>query len=332
MNTEKQDRSTWFIYSIALHTILLLAFLITLNDANLLNPQKKPAQIIMMDEKKPLRERFKNKEKQETKPFDQSTFTVPTPVMYYGKELDPDKKPGTPTKQSTPKQTIPEKPQEHPNEKSSVEKTNNSLQENLSSNVLEEEIVEQQPSTIIEAISTITEATAPARGPIKEIIIPKKLRERSMLPKKQSDLLNKTETKKLTLADIFKKSSVVSEDTQVIGEGSGQPVVIKEGDMKYYSVWTKFLHHLNQTAKFNRVKKQVPLKEWIKTGQLKKDLYCGITVTKEGKVLAIDIISSSGFKLFDDTCVHDIWASSPFPPLPESMGKERARFEVRSHL
>ena len=102
--------------------------------------------------------------------------------------------------------------------------------------------------------------------------------------------------------------------------------------MRYYTVWTKFLQHLNQTAQFNRIKKNIPLINWVRSGLLKKDLYCGITVTKEGKVLAIDIISSSGYKPFDDTCVSDIWASSPFPPLPESMHKEQARFEVRSHI
>ena len=102
MNNEKQEKSTWLIYSLTLHGLAILALLISLNDTNLLQPQQKQAQIILLDEKKELRERFKNKEKNKIKPLDQSTFTVPTPVMYYGKELDPDKKPGTPTKKSTP--------------------------------------------------------------------------------------------------------------------------------------------------------------------------------------------------------------------------------------
>ena len=329
MNNEKQERSTWLIYSLALHGLAILALLISLNETNLLQPQQKQAQVILADEKKELRERFKNKEKNGTKPLDQSTFTVPTPVMYYGKELDPDKKPGTPTKKATPSQhySLEESAPSIP------KKTTDSTKETPSPESKTEEIAQEGLATPLKEIPVTTESGTLLAPIIDPTINKKKPRERSTIPKAQSRTLNNTpETKKLTLADIFKKSPTISEDTQIVGEGSGQPIVIKEGDMKYYSVWTKFLHHLNQTAKFNRVKKQVPLKEWIKTGQLKKDLYCGITVTKEGKVLAIDIISSSGFKPFDDTCVHDIWASSPFPPLPESMGKERARFEVRSHL
>ncbi len=325
MNKEKEQKSAWIIYSITLHALIIIALLISLNDTSLLNPKKEAAPVILMDQKelrhKSHTEKIKNKEPQT---LDPKTFTVPAPVMYYGHEIDPHKKPGNPTekkieaspdnnthdsiekKDKKESDIVPELPITEP-EKSE-----------LSNKEIKSDNNESMIDTIIEKNIFMDD---------KKFIPLKKTRSRSTTSSHEQSC-----SKKLTLADLFKKSPLVTTDTQMIGEGSGQPIVIKEGDMKYYSVWTKFLHHLNQTARFNRIKKKVPLIEWIKTGQLKKDLFCGITVTKEGKVLSIDIISSSGFKPFDTMCIEDIWASSPFPPLPESMGKEQARFEVRSYL
>ncbi len=326
MNKEKQERSSWLIYSITLHSLALIALLISLNETSLFN-KNQPAPVIVLTDKQEemLQKNIKKQPTQEkkTQPLDPKTFNVPVPVMYYGKELDPNKTPGTPTKKQTEtefKKTEPLPPlhQEESHTKETLLKKIESEITEILEEVKKEKTVLQEP--LLEVKEQATQ-TLPKKSPLQKTL-PETIPPKEKTPGK----------KQLTLADLFNKSPLTSTDTQMIGEGSGQPIVIKEGDMKYYSVWSKFLNHLNQTARFNRIKKKVPLMEWIKNGLLKKDLFCGITVTKEGKVLAIDIISSSGFKTFDDMCIQDIWASSPFPPLPESMGKEQARFEVRSYL
>ncbi len=335
MNKEKEQKSSWLIYSIVLHSIVIVALLLSLNETYLIKPQKKPAPIILIDDKKRNEKQEKRnrtdiqkKEPEKPKPLDPKTFTVPAPVMYYGHEIDPNKKPGNPTEKKI--ETSHDKSIDNSNEKNIPSSESNTLP--LSIKPEEKlETLSNKEDLIVDKNSTVADTIIDKNIFIdyKKPINLKRTRNRSIIPSSDTQ---QPSVKKLTLSDLFKKSPLVSTETQIIGEGSGQPIVIKEGDMKYYSVWTKFLHHLNQTARFNRIKKKIPLIEWIKTGQLKKDLFCGITVTKEGKVLSIDIISSSGFKPFDALCIEDIWASSPFPPLPESMGKEQARFEVRSYL
>lgn len=149
---------------------------------------------------------------------------------------------------------------------------------------------------------------------------------------KKSSKEDTVRKKTLTLSDLFKNTTFPDDSAHMLGEGSGQPVVIREGDMRYYSVWAKFLQHLNDVVRFNRVKNKTPLFAWIQSGLVKNNIFCGITVTRDGKVLDIDLITSSGYQPFDSVCMADIWSASPFPPLPDSMKQEKARFEVRSYF
>ncbi len=146
----------------------------------------------------------------------------------------------------------------------------------------------------------------------------------------------------LTLADLFKNSRQDLQTLTMQGvlsakkagtengddNGSGHQITIKEGDMKYYTLWAKFLNHLNQAARFNRRGKERLIQEWIATEKIRYVLQCGITVDLEGKVLDIEITHSSGCKKFDEFCISDIHSAVPYPPLPPSLGKTSARFEV----
>lgn len=150
------------------------------------------------------------------------------------------------------------------------------------------------------------------------------------------------QARKLTLADIFKNAnnaiSSFSQDglpsARKAGteggddQGSGHQITIKEGDMKYYTLWAKFLNHLNQAARFNRRGKESMINHWIQNRDIQYILQCGITVDMQGKVLDIDLMVSSGCPGFDKLCISDIKSAVPYPPLPESLGKKTARFEV----
>ena len=264
MNQNKEKSPTWLLYSLTFHSLILIALLLSLTDTTLFT-NKKPAQIIMMDQPSDQKISQTKKdipqkpEKKESQALDPATFTVPVPVMYYGKELDPNKTPGTPTEKKT------DKTQEIDILKQIIEETNSEqlLKEVAESQNNVETLSKNEPSSLENLLTQPTFIPDDTKTASSE----------RRVSKKPSSHTKTSQPKKLTLADIFKKSPMISEETQMIGEGSGQPIIIKEGDMKYYSVWTKFLHHLNQTARFNRIKKHAPVIEWIKTGQLKKDLF-----------------------------------------------------------
>jgi hypothetical protein len=150
------------------------------------------------------------------------------------------------------------------------------------------------------------------------------------------------QAKKLTLADLFKNASSTIASFAQDGlpsarkagteggddQGSGHQITIKEGDMKYYTLWAKFLNHLNQAARFNRRGKEGMIHTWMNNKEIQYILQCGITVDMQGKILDIEIMVSSGCSGFDKLCVSDIRSAVPYPPLPESLGKKTARFEV----
>lgn len=143
--------------------------------------------------------------------------------------------------------------------------------------------------------------------------------------------------KEPTLADMFNHARQnfnfpQKSNLKAAGDGAGQPLVIREGDIQYYSLWSTFLNHLNNAARFNRVKNPVPLGQWVENKFIKNHLQCGITVNKKGEVQDIDIILSSGYTPYDELCIQDIWSASPFPPLPDQLGKKVARFEVRTYM
>ena len=147
-----------------------------------------------------------------------------------------------------------------------------------------------------------------------------------------------------TLADLFKNipnSSVFAPDTakslatynprgdsSLIGDGYGSDIVITEGDMRYYSVWKKFLHHINETAQYNQIRHKQDSTQWRQKGLIKNPSIMSVTVAKNGTCLAVTVLHSSGCTPFDTFNVQTAWSASPYPPLPESMGKEQARFEI----
>jgi hypothetical protein len=157
-----------------------------------------------------------------------------------------------------------------------------------------------------------------------------------------NDAIQDTEAKKLTLADLFKNATSTIASFAQDGlpsarkagteggddQGSGHQITIKEGDMKYYTLWAKFLNHLNQSARFNRRGKEGMIHNWILNKEIQYILQCGITIDMQGKILDIEIMVSSGCPGFDKLCISDIRSAVPYPPLPESLGKKTARFEV----
>ena len=145
--------------------------------------------------------------------------------------------------------------------------------------------------------------------------------------------------KKLTLADIFTKEvlaplstlSSINQGTTGLSntsEGNGEQIVVREGDMRYYTLWAKFLEHLNQVAHFNHIQNNSQAYEWLRTGLIKNNFYCAVYTNKQGIILGVDIITSSGYKPFDDMCIYDIHSASPYPPLPESFPQNRVRYEI----
>lgn len=220
-------------------------------------------------------------------------FKVPAPIVFYGQQTDTNKAAGSLT------QTHQLSPQ--PVQQSSTAATPNKQEE--------KKITEKQLAPAIK----------------KSPVIDKK------------PLLPENKKKEPTLADMFNQARQnfklpQKSNLQTDGQGAGSPLVIREGDIKYYSLWSAFLKHLNNAARFNRVKNPVPLAQWISHKLIKNHLQCGITVNKKGEVQDIDIILSSGYEPYDKLCIQDIWSASPFPPLGDQLGKNSARFEVRTHI
>lgn len=267
MNTTKNDNFIWFGLSISIHTLILAAIFISL--------QNKPSLI-----HKPSQKNF--------------SFKVPAPIIFYGHQMDPHKMPGSlsQTHQSSPQAM------------------------RQSTSPAAETVKQAAPKTI----------QKPKRAPEKPSVIKKEKTQTTVPAKKEP-----------TLAEMFnqirrdfrlpQKSNLYAD-----GDGAGQPLVIREGDIKYYSLWSGFLKHLNNAARFNRVKNPVPLEQWLSHKLIKNHLQCGITINKKGEVQDIDIILSSGYKPYDELCIQDIWSASPFPPLPDQLGKNVARFEVRTYF
>lgn len=189
------------------------------------------------------------------------------------------------------------------------------------------------------APGSLSQITPPQQPVQKQAIqnIPKHENLSSLAPLEKKPLEKEHTKKEISLADIFndaRKHFSIPQKTnlQVPGDGAGQPLVIREGDIQYYSLWSTFLNHLNNAARFNRMKNPAPLGEWLTNKLIKNHIQCGITINKKGEVQDIDIILSSGHKPYDELCIQDIWSASPFPPLPDQLGKNVARFEVRTYI
>lgn len=255
MNKSKNDQFVWFGASITVHLFVLTCIFVSL--------QHKPSFV--------------------HKPKDKNfAFKVPAPIIFYGQQMAPNKRPG------------------------SLPKTTQAVSGQQQSKTTQK----PQPETIKPKQSAPTTKKALTVNPTKQ---------------------------NPSLADIFnhaRQNFTLPKKTplQIDGDGAGQPLVIREGDMQYYSLWSTFLTHLNNAARFNRIKSPAPITEWIQLGLLKNNLQCGITINKKGEVQDISIILSSGHVTYDELCIQDIWSASPFPPLPDQLGKKVARFEVRSYI
>ena len=265
MNTTRNDHFVWFGLSISIHLLILACVFLSLKN--------KPSLV-----HKPTAKKF--------------AFKVPTPIVFYGQQMAPNKMPGS-LSQATQPSPQPAQQQAAPQQ------------------------TQQQAAP--------KPQTQPTEKTKDDLPAPKKPAEIDQ-PKKEP-----------TLADMFNHARQnfnfpQKSNLQTAGDGAGQPLVIREGDIKYYSLWSTFLNHLNNAARFNRVRNPVPLGEWVANKFIKNHLQCGITVNKKGEVQDIDIILSSGYQQYDELCIQDIWSASPFPPLPDQLGKNVARFEVRTYM
>jgi outer membrane biosynthesis protein TonB len=275
INQKEEHHFLWFGVSISIHLLILACIFVSLKN--------KPSLVRKPHEKK-------------------ISFKVPAPIVFYGQQMAPNKKPGS-LAQPAQQATQPQK-QAQPSQK------------------------QAQPS------QQETQPQKQTQPPSK--LLPTKKTPESIPVKKQPTAVTSTK-KDLSLADIFNHARQnfnipKKTDLQAPGDGAGQPLVIREGDMKYYSLWSTFLHHLNNAARFNQVKSPLPLGEWLQNRFIKNNLQFAITINKKGEVQDISIMVSSGYKPYDERCIQDTWSASPFPPLPDQLGKNVARFEVRTNI
>lgn len=323
----KSSCKSSIFYSLFFHACLFLALSFMLLEKRLhqplsnqpqqdtqINTQNKPEKTFL-----PKEEPEKNKSLQTPDP---TTFVVPAPVVYYGNQAMMNlpvpiagSSSGTsgfdqkPTVLPTPPVLKVAETQKNPSDKPFPQEETTTFDESA---VIEETFSEYVPSS---SFVTFKEQSPKNQGPAQ---------------------------KKVTLAELFKNAQSdichIAQEGQTSAtkagteggdlNGSGHQVTIKEGDMKYYTLWAKFLNHLNQAARFSRRGKEHLIRQWAETGEIQYVMHCGITVDAQGKVIDIHITHSSGCKKFDDICVADIRYAVPFPPLPQSLGKKTARFEV----
>lgn len=346
-NQRKKGRGV--IVSLFIHALLLLILFLVLTEKKLtpfLLPSQTPEQSERAHSTTPAQTQPTKKDDPTKKATLDQPFVVPAPVVFYGNqammnkpvpvsghadgksafEHTPTSLPTPPAHAIAPERTMPlvsemigEKvevgPQEEPHEQvptSPIEKQKEQ---------------KPTPSSLVALATQAQESTAPA--------VTKK--QPSATKKQKSE-----QTNKLTLADLFKNSrntiasfaqdglpSAKKAGTEGGDDlGSGHQITIKEGDMRYYTLWSTFLNHLNASARFSRRGKEYLIQEWVRTHQIQYILHCGITIDLEGNILDVELVVSSGCKEFDNLCLNDIYTAAPFPPLSERLGKKTARFEV----
>ncbi len=359
---KQTKKSTGVVVSLTIHALLLLLLFLILTEKKL-SPLFLPAQ----PSKQPERSRSTTPaQPQATKKSDDPTkkatldqpFVVPAPVVFYGNqammnkpvpvsghadgksafEHTPTSLPTPPAHAIAPERTVPvvsetigDKvevgPQEEHHEQVPATPTFEKQPEQEAVAEKQESFSEPTPSSLVALATQAQESTVPAIS-----------KKQSTTPKKQKA----EQANKLTLADLFKNSrntiasfaqdglpSAKKAGTEGGDDlGSGHQITIKEGDMRYYTLWSTFLNHLNASARFSRRGKEHLIQEWVRTHQIQYILHCGITIDLEGNVIDVDLVVSSGCKEFDNLCLNDIYTAAPFPPLSERLGKKTARFEV----
>ena len=295
----------------------------------------------------------------------EKAFTVPAPVIFYGNQAmmnlptpiagSPDGKSSfdsNPSTLPTPAATAISTEQiapitENNSKQDTIQNASTAVstfaQHTASKNLPTKRPLELSlpPTTIVKNNEEKSISTPPPFSEKKEFLTADHNSQKSN--NTETDPISQKQSKKqLTLAELFKNAPTALTALGKTGEpsarkagteggdvnGSGHQITIKEGDMKYYTLWAKFLNHLNQAARFNRRGKEHRIHELIQTGAITYILQCAITVDKEGKLIDIELTNSSGSPEFDQLCISDIKSGIPYPPLPDSLGKKIARFEV----
>ncbi len=188
--------------------------------------------------------------------------------------------------------------------------------------------------------TSATEKKLPFNKPVTKEIEPTP--EKPLPKTAAAELIKKSDAtipiqKEPSLADLFKNAhKAFAHETVPLTshDGGGGPsgqIVISEGSLKYYSLWSKFLTHLNDAARFNRRGgKNQEVQHWLNSGLIKKEALFAIDIDKKGQVINVTLLSSSGHTPFDQLCISDIWSAVPYPPLPDSLGRPTARFQVKA--
>lgn len=239
------------------------------------------------------------------KPMHFMNFKVPAPVIFYGTHMTPRSKPGT----------------------------------NVTKSVkIKENKVTTHKSIDKKNTSTTQSQSVKAHDGLARRVYSNKNDNNSSTHDTaltQKEVLKKNEN--ITLSDIFShaRSTFVAQKQLMHaqeGDGAGYPLIIKEGDIRYYNLWKTFLEHLNNHARFNRARKPQQVTQWLQAKKIKNNLQCAITIDNQGVVLGVEIMLSSGHQPFDALCLDDIYSASPFPPLPDHLNKQKACFEVKSYF
>ncbi|MCG6551496.1 MAG: TonB family protein [Candidatus Magnetominusculus sp. LBB02] len=107
-------------------------------------------------------------------------------------------------------------------------------------------------------------------------------------------------------------------------DGSGSSVSFDTSDIRY-------------AAYMNRLKEAIEA-AWRYPADMARrgtqgDLMISFTISKNGKLMGVDVMSTSGHRSLDDAAVNSIKEAAPFWPLPDSWGKDsfnvKGRFVYR---
>ncbi len=321
----KKSRSP-FIYSLLFHCLLFFILSLMLLENKTKNNVSHKALYDVIKNLQNRQEQDTHNIQKQTEADDQTPdlarFVVPAPVVYYGNQAMMNMP--TPIKGSA-------------TGTSSFDKNQSTLPTPAVQQVAQEQIKPSSERYTQEAQSIPQESAT-----IQETLPTEILSATSYIFSDNAFVEKTGPAKKLTLADLFKNapadiSQFAKEGQKTATQagtengdvnGSGQQITIKEGDMKYYTLWAKFLNHLNQAARFNRRGKEHIISQLLHEGKIEYLLQCGITIDASGNLIDIAITHSSGSRRFDELCKADIHAAVPFPPLPASLNKKTACFEV----
>lgn len=365
MNQKSYNFSILFLSSLLFHAGVLTLLCLSLYEQSLT-----PARILLINEQK-LHKKLQqqiliNKQLATPKPKittkSKTIFKMPLPAMSFGNTLDATRKPGSGS------QLIKQEPQEHnyaligavPCDKQTKLHEVSTIHETCEKESPTPVMLQQptraatttsdpdhadtakedskKPHTATTTVLEHSASTSPLNVPIvkKRKVVQRLLEYKESLKKSKSNTLTPDSIQPVTLSDLVssmipKTTYIPIGDPSLVGEGYGQHVVIKEGDMRYYSVWRKLLHHMNQTAQYNHIRnrkniERINPQEWQR--MVKRPCGMSLVIQKDGTCTEVAVLQSSGYEVFDRIAVEDAWSGSPYPPLPDSITDDAARFEV----